>query len=67
MNLPIIIVGIFALIVSFIMVYRGEQIPEDELIDYGSGEYKTHGRVLLEAFVILIFGIFAIVMGILIP
>jgi divalent metal cation (Fe/Co/Zn/Cd) transporter len=66
MNLAIIIVGIFSLFVSFIMIYRGQQNP-DELIDYGFGEYKTHGRVFFEALVILVFGVFLLVMGILVP
>ncbi len=67
MNLPILIVGIFALIVSLGLVYRVRQTPEGELIDFGYGEYKTPGRVLFDALVILIFGVFVIVMGILIP
>jgi hypothetical protein len=63
MNGGLIAIAIFAFIVG-IIIFLWQESEEEDLVDWGLGEYKSHERAILEAIMMWLFGLGLLIIGI---
>lgn len=64
MNLFIIAIGVLCIIVGAYIWRLAEKTPEDELVPWGWGAWRSHGLAYVQAFLALLVGVWVIIMGV---